>query len=83
MRDWLDTASIPSDAELEDDLTGIKAFFDMKHRIQMEKKADMKKRGLASPDCGDATALTFAYATPPIKRGGRGSSFDPAHAGDF
>ena len=82
-REWLDTADIPMDADLEDDLTGIKAFFDMKHRIQMEKKADMKKRGLASPDCGDAVMLTFAYATPPIKRGGRGSSFDPAHAGDF
>ena len=26
----------------------------------IEKKQDMKKRGLASPDCADALALTFA-----------------------
>ncbi len=84
MRDWLDTADIPqNDQELEDDLIGIKAFFDMKHRIQMERKQDMKKRGLASPDCGDALALTFAYATPPVRRIGRGTSVDPQHAGDF
>lgn len=68
MRDWLETADVPDDGELEDDLTGIKNFYDMKHRIQMEKKSDMKKRGLASPDCGDAVALTFAYATPPLRR---------------
>jgi hypothetical protein len=29
--------------------------------IQLEKKEDMKKRGLASPDFSDALALTFAY----------------------
>ena len=29
--------------------------------IQLEKKEDMKKRGLASSDFGDALALTFAY----------------------
>jgi len=27
----------------------------------LECKSDMKKRGLASPDNGDALALTFAY----------------------
>ena len=29
--------------------------------IILEKKEDMKKRGLASPDLADALALTFAY----------------------
>jgi hypothetical protein len=29
--------------------------------IQLERKEDMKRRGLASPDNGDALALTFAY----------------------
>jgi hypothetical protein len=28
-------------------------------RIQLEKKEDMKKRGLASPDSGDALAVSF------------------------
>ena len=32
----------------------------------MERKDDMRKRRLASPDDGDALALTFAY--PVIKR---------------
>lgn len=83
MRDWLDTADIPDDPDLETDLTNIKAFYDMKHRIQMEKKQDMKKRGLASPDIGDAVALTFAYATPPIRRlGSRSAAMDPVFYGD-
>ncbi len=33
--------------------------------ILLEKKADMKKRGLASPDMADALALTFAYPVIP------------------
>jgi len=38
---------------------------DLGHRIPvpwvlLEKKSDMKRRGLASPDDGDALALTFA-----------------------
>jgi hypothetical protein len=31
----------------------------------LEKKADMKRRGLASPDLADALALTFAYPVMP------------------
>ena len=67
MRDWIDGADLPNDRELNDDLIGIEYAYDAKHRIQMEKKSDMKKRGLSSPDCADAVALTFAYNTPPIK----------------
>lgn len=81
MRDWLDTADIPDDSELEDDLTGIRNTFDAKHKILMEKKRDMKKRGLASPDCGDALALTFSFNTPPVRRSGQ-ASLDPQHVGD-
>ena len=36
--------------------------FTAKNQIQLEKKEDMKKRGLASPDCGDALAMTFAVS---------------------
>ena len=37
----------------------------MKQRLQLESKQDMKKRGLASPDSGDALALTYAYDLAP------------------
>lgn len=67
MRDWLDSgAAIPNDNELRDDLTSPEYGFDAKERIQLEKKDDMKTRGIASPDCGDALALTFAM--PVYKR---------------
>lgn len=60
MRDWLkDGASIPDDNELRDDLVGPEYMFDAKMRTQLERKEDMKKRGLASPDSGDALAVTF------------------------
>ena len=42
------------------DLIGPEYGFDKDNRIQLEKKEDMKKRGLASPDDGDAFCLTFA-----------------------
>jgi hypothetical protein len=32
-----------------------------KDAILLERKQDMKKRGLSSPDDGDALALTFSY----------------------
>lgn len=61
MRDWLMAgAEIPDDAELADDLTGPEYGFSSKQQIQLEKKEDMKKRGLASPDCGDMLAMTFS-----------------------
>lgn len=64
-RDWLLTGSIDSDDKLRDDLCGREYGFDKDGRIQLEKKKDMKKRGLASPDDADAFALTFAQ---PVQR---------------
>lgn len=61
MRDWLAAgAEIPDDPELESDLTGPQYGFSSKQQIQLEKKEDMKKRGLASPDCADMLAMTFS-----------------------
>lgn len=61
MKDWLkNRGRLPSDQELADDLTGIEYGFSDKLQIQLEKKDDMKSRGLASPDKGDALAMTFA-----------------------
>jgi hypothetical protein len=58
--DWLKSGgALPDDSELRDDLIGPQYMFDAKERIQLEKKADMKKRGLASPDAGDALAVSF------------------------
>lgn len=75
LRDWLATGSIDADMELRDDLTGPEYTFDKDTRILLEKKDDMKKRGLASPDDGDALALTFAASVQRTdmrtSRGGR------------
>lgn len=51
---------LPKDNELVVDLTGVEYGFNAKQQIQLERKEDMKKRGMASPDCGDALVLTFA-----------------------
>lgn len=60
VRTWLATGSVDADQQLFDDLVGVEYGFDKDSRILLEKKEDMKKRGLASPDDGDALALTFA-----------------------
>ncbi|MEM9107215.1 MAG: PBSX family phage terminase large subunit, partial [Pseudomonadota bacterium] len=61
MRDWLrDVGELPDDDELQIDLQAPNYAFDDRNRIQIEKKEQMKRRGLASPDCADALALTFA-----------------------
>lgn len=61
MKKWLEAAIIPDDQILLDDLTGVQYGFARENKIQLEKKEDMKKRGLASPDLADALALTFAF----------------------
>ena len=38
--------------------------------LMLEPKADMKRRGIPSPDVADAFALTFAYAVAAVGRGG-------------
>jgi hypothetical protein len=63
MRDWLATADIEDDPELESDLTGPEYYFSAKNQIQLEKKEDMKKRGLSSPDLGDTLAMSFSAVT--------------------
>lgn len=57
--------AIPDDIELRTDLTGIEYGYQRENLIQLEKKEDMKKRGLASPDLGDALALTYALPVAP------------------
>lgn len=68
MRDWLVTGEIPDDPELENDLTGPEYYHSNKNQIQLEKKDDMKSRGLSSPDVGDMLAMTFGVQPIPKTR---------------
>jgi hypothetical protein len=61
MREWLNGSCIDQSQELMDDLAGPEYKFQgSSDRIMLESKEEMKKRGLASPDHGDALAVTFA-----------------------
>lgn len=60
MREWLRFGGIPNDPRLEQDLTGPGYAHDKRDRVVLEAKEHMKQRGVASPDDGDALALTFA-----------------------
>ena len=61
MKKWLESGQIPDDKRLKTDLQGPKKKPDSKGVMFLESKKDMKARGLASPDAGDALALTFAF----------------------
>lgn len=60
MREWLSIGCIEDDVSLIDDLTGPEYAVALKGQVKLETKESMKKRGLASPDDGDALAMTFA-----------------------
>lgn len=73
MREWLEAhGCIDDDPVLETDLTGPGYHADRGDRLVLESKEDMKDRGCASPDDGDALALTFfaavGIAAPPRRR---------------
>jgi hypothetical protein len=59
MAQWLKAGAIPNDPELKAQLIGPE-HSENPHGIVLERKEDMKARGLASPDIADALALTFA-----------------------
>jgi len=62
---WLETGgAVPDDNELRDDSIGPTYFHNGAEKMQLERAKDMKTRGLASPDCLMAAALTFAYHVP-------------------
>jgi hypothetical protein len=68
MRDWLmdeGGAQIPDDDALQADLCAPGYTYDSEQRIKLERKEDIKKRGLRSPDIADALALTFATQVMP------------------
>lgn len=73
MRDWLRGGDIPVDPEVRTALIGVEYFYDDKERVRLERKKDMKKRGLESPDEGDSLAHTFAEPLGDLAKG----SFEP------
>jgi hypothetical protein len=60
MRAWLKHGAIPAEPDLKAQLIGPTYTYTVKNEIQLEKKEDMMRRGLDSPDLADALALTFA-----------------------
>lgn len=62
LRAWFEDqpVRIPHSGALIADLTAPGYKYDSAGRLLIEKKEDMRKRGVRSPDCGDAMALTFA-----------------------
>lgn len=60
MREWLKGACIDASERLVDDLVGPQyQFMGRSDQQMLEPKESMKKRGLSSPDDGDALACTF------------------------
>lgn len=59
-RQMIEGMDLPNDADLRKALIGIEYGFDVKERMRLERKQDMKKRGLESPDDFDAIAYTYA-----------------------
>jgi len=62
MKEWLGTRGVLAewDIDIAAELTGPMYSFDASNRVLLEKKDDMKKRGLRSPDLADALSMTFA-----------------------
>lgn len=73
MKDWLNHGAIPDDPDLVEQLTGVQyghVFKSGREVILLEKKQDMKKRGMASPDRADALCTTFFQAIQPTRHSG-------------
>ena len=69
-REWFQdrACSIPKDDALIAELTAPTYAFTSTGKMVVESKADMKKRGLRSPDLADAFLLTFACGERKIER---------------
>ena len=72
MRDWLKAGGAidPNDHDLRRDLISPETVPRLDGKIQLESKQDMKRRKVASPNRGDALALSFAF---PVNKAVRSS----------
>jgi hypothetical protein len=77
MKDWLLNAAIDDHPELEADLVGPGMRPDPRQRVWLESKEDRKKRGVDSPDDGDALALTFAAKIAPAVNQAQANAYVP------
>ncbi len=62
MKDWLEEGAceLPKHDILLEELITIKQTPDMRNRVKLETKDELRRRGVRSPDYADALALTFA-----------------------
>jgi hypothetical protein len=74
MQDWLLSGAIETDEKMATELAGPGYHINRSNLLVLESKADMQNRGHASPDDGDALALTFAQDVAPAEVGGRDDS---------
>jgi hypothetical protein len=65
MKDWLLQGAIPDDERFASQLAAPGYHINPRSKLVIESKADMVKRGEASPDDGDALALTFGRPVAP------------------
>jgi hypothetical protein len=76
MRSWLkDGGAIDPDVDLMRQLESREYGYNVHNAIVLERKDDMKRRGLSSPDRADALALTFAYPIVPLPRLADGQAY--------
>lgn len=65
MRQWFEEeggADMPDDDEFHADIVSVQRKLTSVHtKLVLESKVDMARRGVRSPDIGDAAALTFAF----------------------
>lgn len=60
MKKWMETADIPNEQRIRDQLVAPEYSFNRETgRMLLERKEDLKKRGVESPDFADALSLTF------------------------
>lgn len=70
-----DGIRLPKSDDLRADLTGVEYGYNMRNQLQLERKEDMKKRGLPSPDLADALALTYALPVAINRPGYKGDQY--------
>jgi hypothetical protein len=61
LKEWCKAGCLPDDRDLLADLGAVEYGYDASDALLLERKDDMRRRGLSSPDDADALALTFAY----------------------
>lgn len=86
MRDWLAgelAVEIPDNDELQIDLCGLGYKHRSNGQVLIESKEDLKKRGMPSPDLGDALALTFSYGMHAGDTSYKTNFIPEAHRGKF